>query len=386
MAKRIYLGGNPLSTYDFDTQNPFKGIILGEAITVDGDDFILTLDSDNELSSTISISIEGNTLKLVGSNGQEKTVDLPTVDVSTLFSLRYDEESKSLILSFDDKEEPISLEELVDVYKEGEGLKLDEKVFSVDTDVIATVESVNKIKSELETSINEKAIKSEFDTLYDNVEELAGEVAELEADKIHDLENTNCIIIEKQDVGTDEKNRTVKIGLDEKVAKFSTVTLPNGRYGDEKEFVELGNSNNQTIVNSKNRLIVREGSEYNDVAYLTDLEEKQDKGDYVTWSEYNGQEGRKILKLAHRDTIAGESPKGGSQIAMVSDYEELTYPVVEFGSTRAAMVLNSVEDRVKVEVNENDGRKQHSIATLDDIEALRIELKNYIDEEIKKLS
>lgn len=184
-----------------------------------------------------------------------------------------------------------------------EGLATESYVDGKASEVEAKIPSLEGYVKE--EKLNDYAPKSEYDQTHANVETLMDEVAELEADKIDELRNTNGLKINKLDVGEGEKNRVVEIGVDE------------------------------------------------------------DK--VVTWTQYSGQEGRRILKLAHRDPIAGASPKGGSQIAMVSDYDGLDYPVVELGGQKAAMVLNTCEDRVKVEVVEDNNRVQHSIATLDDL-------------------
>lgn len=87
-------------------------------------------------------------------------------------------------------------------------------------------------------------------------------------------------------------------------------------------------------------------------------EEADDK--FVKWGEYQG---RKVLELNKRDTIAAE----GVNIGMVSDYEGLDFPVVEIGSQKAALVLNSNDQPVKVEITENGKRVQHVVAYAEDI-------------------
>lgn len=101
---------------------------------------------------------------------------------------------------------------------------------------------------------------------------------------------------------------------------------------------------------------------------LHKITEDLDSGDYpkYTYFEYNG-ELRKTLVLPPNATISGESEKGGSQLLMVKDYDGVEVPVVEVGGQKAALVLNTCEDRVKVEVVEEGKRVQHSIATLDDL-------------------
>lgn len=93
-----------------------------------------------------------------------------------------------------------------------------------------------------------------------------------------------------------------------------------------------------------------------------------DKDVIVTYKpfEYNGQQ-RKSIVLDERDTISSL----GTNIAMVSTYEGLDFPVVEIGGQKGALVLNSNEQPVKVEITENGKRVQHVVATLDDIEAVK---------------
>lgn len=100
-------------------------------------------------------------------------------------------------------------------------------------------------------------------------------------------------------------------------------------------------------------------------------------GDYpkYTYFEYNG-ELRKTLVLSPNATISGESEKGGSQLLMVKDYDGVEVPVVEVGGQKAALVLNTCEERVKVEVVEDGKRVQHSVATLDDLLAFAEKVKN----------
>lgn len=120
-------------------------------------------------------------------------------------------------------------------------------------------------------------------------------------------------------------------------------------------------------VNSKNYLTEHQSlADYAKTSEVESaLEEKQDKGDYAAYTTFEGT--RKTISLGNRDTISAVTPKGGSQIAMVSDYDGLDFPVVELGGQNGALVLNTREDRVKVEVVENGKRVQHSVATLDDL-------------------
>ena len=173
MAKnKTYSGSNPLNQYGFNSQVGFKGFIVGEAITVDGNDFILTLDSDNELSSTITMELDGTTLKLVGTNGKSISVELPTFEFN---KVDYDQDTHELVFHYNDsmgqeQETRVNVEDLVDIYTNGEGLKLEDNEFSVNTDVIATVEYVNTVKSELETSISGKTDKSEIEDMLTKTE------------------------------------------------------------------------------------------------------------------------------------------------------------------------------------------------------------------------
>lgn len=110
---------------------------------------------------------------------------------------------------------------------------------------------------------------------------------------------------------------------------------------------------------------------------LRKITEDLDSGDYpkYTYFEYNG-ELRKTLVLPPNATISGESEKGGSQLLMVKDYDGVEVPVVEVGGQKAALVLNTCEDRVKVEVVEDGKRVQHSVATMDDLMAFAEKVKN----------
>ena len=103
-------------------------------------------------------------------------------------------------------------------------------------------------------------------------------------------------------------------------------------------------------------------TEHQSLAEYATLEDVENMVEYTT---FEGT--RKTISLNNRDTISANTPKGGSQIAMVSDYDGLDFPVVELGGQNGALVLNTREDRVKVEVIENGKRVQHSVATLDDL-------------------
>ena len=90
------------------------------------------------------------------------------------------------------------------------------------------------------------------------------------------------------------------------------------------------------------------------VATLTDIE------NVVKYSPFKYKdEERKSIVLDERDTISSM----GVNIAMVSTYEGLDFPVVELGGQKAAMVLNSNEQPVKVEVTENGKREQYEVIT-----------------------
>lgn len=83
---------------------------------------------------------------------------------------------------------------------------------------------------------------------------------------------------------------------------------------------------------------------------------------------------RRTIQLSEGDTVSSM----GVNLGMVKTYDGLYYeegneesgkmPVLELGGTKGAMVLNTCEDRVKVEVVEDGVRKQHSVATLDDFD------------------
>lgn len=83
---------------------------------------------------------------------------------------------------------------------------------------------------------------------------------------------------------------------------------------------------------------------------------------------------RRTIQLLEGDTVSSM----GINLGMVKTYDGLYYeegneesgkmPVLELGGTKGAMVLNTCEDRVKVEVVEDGSRKQHPIATLDDFD------------------
>lgn len=103
----------------------------------------------------------------------------------------------------------------------------------------------------------------------------------------------------------------------------------------------------------------------------------QEKGDYAKMVEFDGN--RKSLVLNKRDTISSE----GINIAMVSDYEGLDFSVVEVGSQKAALVLNTCEDVVKVEVVEQGKRVQHEVATDVIVEALEKKLTDKFEAMLK---
>lgn len=104
-----------------------------------------------------------------------------------------------------------------------------------------------------------------------------------------------------------------------------------------------------------------------------ELKNKQHVGNYVEYTpfEYKGEQ-RKSIVLNERDTISSM----GANIAMVSTYEGLDFPVVEIGGQKAALVLNSNEEPVKVEVTENGKRTQYEVLTANNFKAISEEYIN----------
>lgn len=100
-------------------------------------------------------------------------------------------------------------------------------------------------------------------------------------------------------------------------------------------------------------------------------DKKQDKGDYPEYVTFVAT--RKTIQLENRDSISGKiSTGGGANLLMLSGYEGLDFDVCEVGSTQTALVLNTCEGVVKIEDKEH---KQKTIATIDEIEALKTELQ-----------
>lgn len=107
------------------------------------------------------------------------------------------------------------------------------------------------------------------------------------------------------------------------------------------------------------------------VATVKDIEEATENV-----VKYTPFENRKTIALAEGDTISSM----GVNFGMVKTYEGLNYPeysnlnglmpVLEVGGTSGALVLNTCENVVKVEVVENGKRTQHSVATDADIKGV----------------
>lgn len=121
---------------------------------------------------------------------------------------------------------------------------------------------------------------------------------------------------------------------------------------------------------------------------IAELETKLEKfetmiedGDFVKYTPFG--DNRKTIALNEGDTVSSL----GINLGMVKTYDGLNYadgsgkmPVLEIGGTKGALVLNSCEDRVKVEVVEEGKRNQHPIATLDDFdEVTNSEINNIFE-------
>lgn len=157
----------------------------------------------------------------------------------------------------------------------------------------------------------------------------------------------------------------------------------NKAYIDTTDFVKDGMISDVAIVDGflvitfntdagKDEIKISIDKIFNAENYLTkqEIEEK-----YVPWGEYQG---RKIISLNDRDAISGKiadttSKFGGegANLLMLSSYSGLDFAVTEVGSAKTALVLNTIEDVVKVEVNENGKRVQHSVATDEDLNKLK---------------
>lgn len=104
---------------------------------------------------------------------------------------------------------------------------------------------------------------------------------------------------------------------------------------------------------------------------LQKFETMMEDGDIVKYTPFG--DNRRTIALKEGDTVSSL----GVNLGMVKTYDGLNYadgsgkmPVLEIGGTKGALVLNSCEDRVKVEVVEEGRRNQHPIATLDDFEEI----------------
>lgn len=224
--------------------------------------------------------------------------------------------------------------------------------------------------------------------------EAGHENIELDITSIFDADNyytTNEIdteLAKKQDVGNyveyNEFNghKIIYLNEDEQIGGLPKVgsginMLQLRKYGSvEYPTVELGSTSAALTLNANGGKVAIDGGEKQEiVATISDVEKANE--DVVRYTLF---ENRKTIVLAEGDTISSL----GINLGMVKTYEGLQYgencnpeftgkmPVLEVGGTKGALVLNSCEDVVKVEVWDavENKRKQHAIATVDDFKAI----------------
>lgn len=153
------------------------------------------------------------------------------------------------------------------------------------------------------------------------------------------------------------------------------------KYGSvEYPTVELGSTSATLTLNANGgKVAIDGGAKQEIVATVSDVEAATEN--VVKYTPFNlGNEERKTILLEKRDTISS----GGCNIAMVSDYEGLDFSVVELGSSKGAMVINTNDQPAKIEITEGGRRVQHVIATVDDIEAATDDVVRYTPFENRK--
>lgn len=134
--------------------------------SVKSDDKIISLGENGELSSILTFGMEEGHIVLSGKDG----VEIGSVDTSDfvvdgmLESVEFSKEpgkENTLVMTFnaaaDKKEIEIDFGKYVDAYSAGEGIKLSEKVFSINWDTVASKENLtvlgNKV-TEIETKLS----------------------------------------------------------------------------------------------------------------------------------------------------------------------------------------------------------------------------------------
>lgn len=117
--------------------------------SVDSNDKVLAL-NDGVLSSSINLVREGNALVLSGKDNEPvATVDITDFVVDGMIeSVNWsDVDDNKLVITFNTSagKEDIEVDfgKYVDAYRAGEGIKLENNTFSIDTDTIATIDNVN---------------------------------------------------------------------------------------------------------------------------------------------------------------------------------------------------------------------------------------------------
>lgn len=234
-----------------------------------------------------------------------------------------------------------------------------------------------------------KNVASELSNLKTVVEENAtadavlAEVVNTKFDKVEYNKESKKIIFygNNEEVDSIDASDFIKDGMIEevKIEEGNLVITFNTDSGKEEIKLPLSN-----IFNAENY--------YTKEEINAELEKKQNAGDYAEYTPftYKGEQ-RKSLVLNEGDTISSM----GINFGTVKTYEGLQYdeaksnsefsglmPVLEIGGQKGALVLNTCEDVVKVEVWDAKLQKrvQHSVATLDDINALPIYIPISVDD------
>lgn len=150
-----------------DANRSVNVIIPGPTVTAvkDGDK-VLSLDN-TKLSSTLGL-VYDKTNKKVKLTGIGST-EIASIDVTDFIKdgmvneVSFDPSTKILTIQFNTdsgkQSVTVDLTSLVDVYTQGNGITIDSNVVSVDTDVIATVESLNAVKDVSDSAIQEVTVE-----------------------------------------------------------------------------------------------------------------------------------------------------------------------------------------------------------------------------------
>lgn len=299
-----------------------------------------------EALQTVQLTGEGLVYTLTVDGSEAGKIIVPKDQF--LKSVEYQEESKSLVFTFvteadDDKVVSIGLGDIFNVdnlaTKDEVEAKLDKNTYETEKANFAQKSEIPSIdglakESDMANKLDVSVYESDKETFA-----LKSEIPSIEG------------LATSEDVADAVKDLATEEYVGQEIAKVEIPSIEG--LASKSEVSEEINNAVEGLVNE---------DAISDMLTKTEAEESyQKKGDYVEYLAY-GEE-RKTINLKKRDTISSE----GVQIAMVSDYEGLDFPVTEIGGQKAALVLNSNEQPVKVEITEGDKRVQYVVATEEDV-------------------